>query len=170
MYYRQPNSVVGYDQLPEAIRLMTSLRDEAIAADMAGVIAYLQSRDFVRGDRIGITGFCMGGRVSFLAACELPDKIKAAAPFYGGATPIEKTAKLRAPLLAFFGEHDPFIPLDTVEQLKAELARHRKPAEVIVYPKAPHGFFCNERDSYRPEAARDAWERLKTFLATHLKR
>ena len=39
-----------------------------------------------------------------------------------------------------------------------------------MYPKAPHGFFCNERDSYRPEAARDAWERLKTFLATHLKR
>ena len=70
----------------------------------------------------------------------------------------------------FFGEDDPFIPLDTVERLKAELARHRKQAEVIVYPKAPHGFFCNERDSYRPEAARDAWERLKTFFATHLKR
>src|SRR5206468_3081941 len=81
------------------------------------------------------------------------DKIKAAAPFYGGGIPIERTAKLKAPLLAFFGEDDPFIPLDTVEQLKAELARHRKDAEVVVYPKAPHGFFCNERDSYRPEGA-----------------
>src|SRR5439155_725032 len=50
------------------------------------------------------------------------------------------------------------------------LMQSLKDAEVVVYPKAPHGFFCNERDSYRPEAARDAWERLRTFLATHLKR
>ncbi len=161
---------VRYDQLPEAIALMQSLRDDEVVADVGGAIAYLEHQLFVRADRIGITGFCMGGRVTFLAACELPDKIKAAAPFYGGGIPIEKTAKLRAPLLAFFGEDDPFIPLDAVEALKAELARHKKQAEVVVYPKAPHGFFCNERDSYRPEAARDAWERLKTFLATHLKR
>jgi len=161
---------VRYDQLPEAIALMQSLKDDEVVTDIGGAVAYLERQPFVRGDRIGITGFCMGGRVSFLVACELPKKIKAAAPFYGGGIPIEKTAKLEAPLLAFFGEDDPFIPLDTVERLKAELARHRKPAEVIVYPKAPHGFFCNERDSYRPEAARDAWERLKTFLAAHLKR
>ena len=161
---------VRYDQLPEAIALMQSLRDDEVVADVGGAIAYLERQPFVRADRVGITGFCMGGRVTFLAACELPDKIKAAAPFYGGGIPIEKTAKLRAPLLAFFGEDDPFIPLDTVEALKAELARHKKQAEVVVYPKAPHGFFCNERDSYRPEAAREAWERLKTFLATHLKR
>ena len=161
---------VRYDQLPEAIALMQSLRDDEVVVDVGGAIAYLERQPFVRADRIGITGFCMGGRVTFLAACELPDKIKAAAPFYGGGIPIEKTAKLRAPLLAFFGEDDPFIPLDAVEALKAELARHKKQAEVVVYPKAPHGFFCNERDSYRPEAARDAWERLKTFLATHLKR
>ena len=159
-----------YDQLPEAIGLMQSLKDPEIVSDVGGAIAYLEKEPSVRADRIGITGFCMGGRVTFLAACELPDKIKAAAPFYGGGIPIEKTAKLRAPLLAFFGEDDPFIPLDAVEALKAELARHKKQAEVVVYPKAPHGFFCNERDSYRPEAARDAWERLKTFLATHLKR
>src|SRR5947199_6520621 len=160
---------VRYDQLPEAIALMQSLKDDEVVADVGGAIAYLERQPFVRGD-IGITGFCMGGRVTFLVACELADKIKAAAPFYGGGIPIERTAKLKAPLLAFFGEDDPFIPLDTVEQLKAELARHRKDAEVVVYPKAPHGFFCNERDSYRPEAARDAWEHLKTFLATHLKR
>jgi len=160
---------VGYHQLPEAIALMQSLKDDEVVADVGGAIAYLERQPFVRADRIGITGFCMGGRVSFLVACELPDKVKAAAPFYGGGIPVEKTAKLKAPLLAFFGEEDPFIPLDAVEALKAELARHRKQAEVIVYPKAPHGFFCNERDSYRAEAARDAWDRLKTFFATHLK-
>ena len=111
----------------------------------------------------------MGGRVSYLAACALPDKIRRPSPFYGGGIPIDRTATLKAPVLAFFGEDDPFIPLDQVEALEAEATRLGKSVEVVVYPKAPHGFFCNERDSYRPEAAADAWERLKAFLATHLK-
>src|SRR5437016_11701283 len=108
---------VRYDELPEAIALMQSLKDDEVVADVAGAIAYLERQPFVRGDRIGITGVCMGGRVTFLVACELADKIKAAAPFYGGGIPIEKTARRKAPLLAFFGEDDPFIPLDAVEAL-----------------------------------------------------
>ena len=79
-------------------------------------------------------------------------------------------SNLRQPVLAFFGERDAFIPLDAVEQLKAELARTGKQAEVIVYPGADHGFFCDERASYQAEAAGDAWERLKRFFATHLQR
>src|SRR6266705_2805134 len=153
-----------YDQLPEAIALMQSLKDPEIVSDFGSAIAYLEKQAFVRSDRIGITGFCMGGRVSYLAACELPEKIKASAPFYGGGIPIDRTPKLRAPVLAFFGEKDAFIPLDSVEQLKVELARTGKQAEVIVYPGADHGFFCDERASYQAEAARDAWERLKRFF------
>lgn len=160
---------VGYDQLPEAIALMQSLNDKEIVSDVGSVIAWLERQPWVRADRIGITGFCMGGRVSYLAACELPDKIKACAPYYGGGIPVEKTAKLRAPLLAFFGENDPFIPLDNVEALKAELARHKKQAEVVVYPGANHGFFCNERESYQAEAANDSWKRLKAFFEKHIK-
>ena len=169
MYYRQPNSVVGYDQLPEAIRLMTSLRDEATAADMAGVITYLQSRDFVRGDRIGITGFCMGGRITFLTACK-NSEIKAAAPFYGGGIGglLDQAPKITCPMLLFFGGDDPFIPNDEVENIKQTLARLKKNAEVVVYPGAPHGFFCNERDSYRPDAAKDSWTRLTNFFGAHL--
>jgi len=161
---------VRYDQLPEAIALMQSLRDGEIVADVGSAIAYLERQPFVRAERIGITGFCMGGRVSYLAACELPDKIKACAPFYGGGIPVDKTPRLRAPLLACFGEEDGFIPLAAVEELKAALRRGDKQAEVVVYPKAGHGFFCNERDSYRPDAAADAWERLKRFFAAHLQR
>lgn len=161
---------VGYDQLSEAIAMMQSTRDGQIVSDVSSAIAYLAQQPTVRENRIGITGFCMGGRVSFLAACELPDKIKAAAPFYGGGIPVEKTPKLRCPLLAFFGEQDAFIPLDNVEALKAALAKDGKKAEVVVYPGAGHGFFCNERDSYQADAAADAWERLKRFFAEHLKR
>ena len=170
MYYREPNAVVGYDQLPEAIRLMTSLRDDNIAADMAGAVSYLQSRDFVRGDRIGVTGFCMGGRITFLSACKNSD-VKAAAPFYGGGigSLLDQAPKITCPMLLFFGGQDSFIPNAEVETIKATLGRLKKSADVVVYPDAPHGFFCNERDSYRPDAAKDAWDRLKTFFAKHLK-
>jgi methionyl-tRNA formyltransferase len=92
----------------------------------------------------------MGGRVSYLVACELADKIRAAAPFYGGGIPIDRTAKLKAPVLAFFGEQDGFIPLAFVEQLRAEAAKQKKQVEIVVYPGAGHGFFCNERSSYDP--------------------
>jgi carboxymethylenebutenolidase len=161
---------VAYDDLGEAIRIMQTLKDPEIVTDVGSAIAYLEKQSFVRADRIGITGFCMGGRVSYLVACELPDKIRAAAPFYGGGIPIDETAKLKAPVLAFFGDKDAFIPLEFVERLRSEAAKQKKQVEIVVYPGADHGFFCNERPSYNPAAAADAWERLKKFLATHLGR
>ena len=160
----------AYEDLGEAIRIMQTLKDGEIVTDVGNAIAYLEKQPSVRADRIGITGFCMGGRVSYLVACELADKIKAAAPFYGGGIPVDKTAKLKAPVLAFFGEKDAFIPLEFVEQLRREAAAQKKQVEVVVYPGADHGFFCNERASYNAKAAADAWQRLKTFFATHLGR
>jgi carboxymethylenebutenolidase len=160
---------VKYDELPAAIGMMQQLKDDEVVADLRGAIAWLEKQPFVRADRIGITGFCMGGRVSYLAACEIPEKIRAAVPFYGGGIPVDKTAKLRSPVLAFFGRRTPFIPLDSVEALKAEAKKHGKQVEVVVYPGADHGFFCNERASYQAAAAKDAWERLKKFFAAHLK-
>ena len=180
LYYRENNAVVGYDNLPEAIRLMMTLADDKIAKDMGAAISYLQRQPGVRADRIGVTGFCMGGRVTFLTACLNP-AVKAAAPFYGGGigsvmqpsertpkAPLEYADKLAAPLLLFFGENDSFIPLDEVERIKTRLAELKKTAETVVYPGAPHGFFCEERDSYRADAAKDAWTRLLTFFNQHL--
>src|SRR5438128_9254102 len=90
LYWRGgKNRSVGYDQLPEAIGMMQSLKEPQVIEDLRSSVAYLEKQAFVRADRIGITGFCMGGRVSFVAACELPDKIKASAPYYGGGIPVE---------------------------------------------------------------------------------
>lgn len=161
---------VAYEDLGQAISIMQTLKDPEIVTDVGSAIAWLEKQSSVRADRIGITGFCMGGRVSYLVACELPDKIRAAAPFYGGGIPIDKTAKLKAPVLAFFGEKDGFIPLEFVEQLRNEATKQKKQVEIVVYPGADHGFFCNERGSYNPAAAADAWERLSKFFATHLGR
>jgi len=169
LFYRGgAGRTAGYDELPKALELMGALKDAEIVADVASAVAYLEQQPTVRAGRIGITGFCMGGRVSYLAACALPSKIAAAVPFYGGGIPIDRTMTLQAPVLAFFGEDDPFIPLDQVEKLRAEAARLGKRVEIHVYPQAPHGFFCNERDSYRAEAAHDAWGRTTAFLKTHL--
>ena len=164
-----PGRTAGYDDLPKALTMMSGLTDGGIIDDIAAAVTTLEGQRAVRADRIGITGFCMGGRVSYLAACALPGKIRAAVPFYGGGIPVDRTVGLEAPVLAFFGEDDPYIPLEQVKALEAEAARCGKSLEVHVYPNAPHGFFCDERDSYRPEAAADAWRRLTGFLGRHLK-
>jgi carboxymethylenebutenolidase len=180
LYYREQDAVVGYDNLPEAIRLMMGLADDKIAQDMGAAISYLQKQPAVRSDRIGVTGFCMGGRITFLTAC-LNSAVKAAVPFYGGGigsvmqpsertprAPLEYAEKLAAPLLLFFGGNDSFIPLDEVERIKTRLAELKKSAETVVYPGAPHGFFCEQRDSYRADAANDAWTRMLKFFHQHL--
>lgn len=170
LYYRGgPGRTAAYSDLTTAIAMMAALTDDQIVADVDAAVEWLRAQPFVRGDRIAITGFCMGGRVSFLAACALaPGKLAAAAPFYGGGIPLERTATLTCPVLAFFGDQDAFIPMEQVRTLEAAAAGLGKSVEVVVYPGAPHGFFCNERDSYRAEAAADAWRRLGAFLATHL--
>lgn len=171
-YYRElPDNKVGYDRLEDAIALMQKVDDAKFALDMAAALDFLASREDVDAARIGVTGFCMGGRLSFLTACVLPDRVAAAAPFYGGgiAGHLGQADAITCPLLLFFGEKDAFIPLDQVEQIDARLGELDKRYEVKVYPGAEHGFFCHERESHHRDAAADAWNRLTTFFAAQLK-
>lgn len=169
MYHREGSPVASYDNLQEAIRLMSGLSDDGIVRDIGAAISYLQSHDAVKGDRIGITGFCMGGRISFLAACKNRG-IKASVPFYGGGIGglLGEADRLACPTLLFFGDKDAFIPNEEVEQIESTLKKLAKPAEVKVYAGAEHGFFCNERSSYNADAAKDAWKRLLDFFGQHL--
>jgi carboxymethylenebutenolidase len=175
LYYRESPNVVGYDQLQEAIGLMQKLDPETVLGDLRSVITHLKTQSFVQGDRIGITGFCMGGTIAFLAACKLPTDIKAAVPFYGGSiaddaptAPLHAAGDLQAPILCFFGEKDPYIPLSQVHKIDDTLRALGKTYEVKVYADADHGFFCDERASYHPEAAQDAWDKTKAWLARYL--
>lgn len=175
LYYRETPNVVGYDQLQEAIGLMQRLDAEKVVADLQSVTAHLKSQTFVNGDRIGITGFCMGGTIAFVAACRFPTDIKAAVPFYGGSiaddsptAPLNAAGGLQAPILCFFGEKDPYITLSQVQKIDDTLRALGKSYEVKVYAGADHGFFCDERASYHPEAARDAWEKTKAWFERYL--
>jgi carboxymethylenebutenolidase len=177
-YYREGGKAVGYDQLQDAIGLMNRWTDAQIVADVRAAVGALESDSGVRADRIGITGFCMGGRASYLAACEIP-AIVAAVPFYGGGiagpqfapgavAPVTLTGKMRAAIQLHFGEKDAYIPLSAVDEIRHALGREKKDFEVHVYPGAGHGFFCRERADYNEAAASLAWDRAKAFLKKHL--
>ncbi|MEA2625875.1 MAG: carboxymethylenebutenolidase [Candidatus Binatota bacterium] len=179
LYYREGGKVARYDQLPEAIAMMQRLTDGQIVEDLGELLRELAKDPAVDGQRIGITGFCMGGRISYLAACEFPE-IRASVPFYGGGIagqqfnpdlrpPVEKTAKMKAAIQLHFGEKDAYIPLEVVEEIRRTLEREQKVFEVHVYPGAAHGFFCDERGDYDEQAAKLAWSRMTDFLARHLK-
>lgn len=171
LYYRVPDNTARYDELPRAIGLMQKVDDAKFTADLRAALAFLCARASVNGARIGVTGFCMGGRLAFLAACALPGEIAAAAPFYGGgiATLLPRADAIRCPLHLFFGEADPFIPVSQVREIESKLQALGKRFALDCYPGADHGFFCNERPSYSEKAARDAWQKLTRFFATHLK-
>ncbi|HZO81864.1 MAG TPA: dienelactone hydrolase family protein [Candidatus Binataceae bacterium] len=176
LYFRQPDNVVGYDNLPGALRLMGTLRDEQVVADMTAAIDYLKGLKEAKPS-FGTVGFCMGGRVAFLTACR-NSEVKAAVPFYGGGmgrpgpggdkSPLDYVAGLRAPVLAFFGGKDAFIPLAEVDKFRDALKAAGKPADVVLYNDADHGFMCDERPSYHPAHSKEAWSRMVAFFKQHL--
>lgn len=123
--------------------------------------------------RAAITGFCWGGRIAWLYAVHNP-RLRACIPWYGRLDgphtpeqprwPIDVAAELTTPTLGLYGGADPSIPDELVEAMRERLRKARAPAEIIVYDGAPHAFFADYRESYRADAASDAWERTLAFL------
>jgi len=153
----------------EAGKLMSALnRDEAVK-DLLAALQHLKAMKEVRGDRIGVTGFSLGGSFALLLPC-LSKDIRAAAPYYG-EIPDEPTLKnLASPILYIYGDHDDWITKDEVKRLEATLKKLGKPGEVKIYPGARHHFFMDaRRDVYSPTEAQDTWRRTLEFFAKHLK-
>jgi len=160
-------------------RWIEELSDPRVLADLDGAVRYLATRADVRADRVGITGFCMGGQYALLAACTI-DGLAVCVSWYGmlryakhsaakPASPLEVAAQLRCPYLGLFGEDDAIIPVADVDELRATLQGSRQPHEIVVYPGAGHAFFNDTRpDAYRPAVAAVAWPRAVAFLHRHL--
>ena len=179
MFHREGRMTMGlHEEMDTAVSRMRNCTDANIVADLRAAVGYLQDQAFVQADRIGIVGFCFGGRVSYLAACSIPD-LKAAVVFYGGgilgplggegASPLDQTASITASVLGLFGEEDQNPSPENVATIEAELTKQGKTHEFHQYPGAGHGFHCNGRSSYRPEAARDAWAKTMAWFDQHLK-
>jgi carboxymethylenebutenolidase len=142
-----------------------------LLSDTQAVIDYLKQLPGVKANAIATIGFCFGGHVAYLIASN--PEIKATASFYGAgittltlgasAPTLSCTAKITGQLYAFCGEQDASIPPDQVEQIRAELEKYQVPHQIFLYP-ADHGFFCDRRASYQPEATADAWIKVKQLF------
>ena len=170
-----PGIELEYDEkgLTHGLQLMAKVRASEAIADVGAAIETLSKRSDVGGRGVGAMGFCFGGHITYLSACELP--IAAAASFYGGGvavgTPgndgpptVERTSKIRGRILCLFGEKDGYIPPDQVERIRAALQQHGIRGEVVVYPNVGHGFFCDERPDYDRASADDAWRRVTALF------
>jgi carboxymethylenebutenolidase len=151
------------------------MSDPQVLGDVGVALDYIQTQPYVRSDGVGIVGFCMGGRVSYLMAATSP-AIRAAADFYGGGVhrgeggpaPLDLTSQIRCPVIIFDGEEDAHPSPEEVRQTAAELARHGVKHEVHVYPGVGHGFMSATGARGRPEAIDDAWSRLLDWFGQYV--
>jgi carboxymethylenebutenolidase len=152
----------------EAGRLMSGLDRSRALEILNGAVEYLRGRVEDGSDRIGVTGFCMGGTFALLLPCYNPS-IKAAAPFYGDIPSDGELKNLSAPVLFIGAENDFWITLDKMERLKNKLGELGKKGEVRIYDGVGHAFFNDTRpDAYDGDCAEDAWKRVLTFFAYNL--
>jgi carboxymethylenebutenolidase len=151
----------------EARKLVMNMNREQALKDLLGSVAYLQSLDTVAPKKLGCIGFCMGGRLTFSLAAATPD-IAAGAPFYGGTPTADELMPINAELYCAYGADDGGIPVDNVRAMEAALASQGKSAVVKVYDGAPHSFFNDTKESYRAEAAKDAWSNVLALFKRRL--
>jgi carboxymethylenebutenolidase len=170
-------SIDDYDNMDfnEVMKLFAGLTDDTVVADSDTAIAHLHDAGFTDA-KIGIVGFCFGGRVTFLVS--LRRALGAGVGFYGGgiasagALPfpalIDEAASLQTPWLGLFGDLDPMIPPDSVEALRVALKDAKVDTDIVRYPEADHGFHCDARASYHEASAKDGWKRALAWFGERL--
>ncbi|NJN58201.1 MAG: dienelactone hydrolase family protein [Leptolyngbyaceae cyanobacterium SL_5_9] len=172
LYYRQlPHNKFGYDEVDQAMAMMWSLDfGHPMEEDISAALNYLKFCSQVYPDQIGVTGFCLGGGLTFFTACKFSEAIAAAAPFYGMVLDewVEAIPDITVPMYLFFGGTDPFIPHERIRQIESRFQELGKTYQLKIYPEANHGFFCHERSSYNRAAAEDSWQKLIQFFRQHL--
>jgi carboxymethylenebutenolidase len=166
------------DDAAATVRAAGGVPDDRLVGDVDGAAKYLKSLENSNG-KIGVIGYCSGGRQTFLSACSL--QIDAAVDCYGAFVVNEPPAEMKfmkpllglapqlsCPLLGLFGAEDGFPSPEETAKLSAELERLGKPHEFHTYDNAGHAFFAVDRPSYRPAAAVEGWQRVFEFFGKHL--
>ncbi len=165
--------------MPGVMKFLHRLPDRRVLADIQAALDFLRARPEVGRRKLGLTGFCMGGKYADLAAVRCRD-LSAVVSWYGmlradaidDANPehaIDALEGIRCPLLAFFGAEDVLIPTRDVEELRARARERARPVEIAVYTGAGHAFANDSRpEAFRAEAAADAWARALAFFAREL--
>jgi carboxymethylenebutenolidase len=165
-------------EIKEVVAGANQLADDQAFKDLDATVAWAAQNQRASADKLGITGFCRGGRTVWMYSAQQP-KMKAGVAWYGGLspaqpaisqTPADVVAKLKAPVLGLYGGADQGIPMDQVEKLRAALQsgdKAAKQSQIQVYEGMPHGFNADYRPSYRKEAADDGWKRMLAWFKQH---
>lgn len=174
LYVRQgdPTKAADIDTLVKEI--VAKVPDEQVMSDLDFTAGFAM-KEMASANRLGITGFCWGGRIVWLYAAHNP-ALKAGVAWYGRLVgeadplhplhPVDVAGKLHAPVLGLYGEEDKGIPLDGVEKMRVALGKDSK-SEILVYPGAPHGFNADYRPSYVEADAKDAWAKMLAWFAAN---
>lgn len=174
LFHRQGKKlVIPYTEFMKVMPILANLSNEGIVTDIKAARSYLETQPNVIKQKIGAVGFCMGGFAAMLSACK--QLVDFAICFYSaglfhkrpgiGLSPIfEEFDFIKVPVLLFFGENDTSIPLLEIEKIRNALTSLKVDHEIVIYPHAGHGFFCESRGAYSKEAAIQAWDYLLQWL------
>jgi carboxymethylenebutenolidase len=173
-YFRMGVNLLEITEVPKLLPIVNKKPDAELFADLDACVAWAKQQG-ANTERLGIMGFCRGGRTVWEYAAHNAG-LKAAVAFYGTVvdppaqsalwpkSPMQLAPEMKAPVLGLYGAEDAGIPVKQVEDMKAALAAAGKTAEFHIYPGAPHGFEADYRASYRKEAAEDAWKQMQAWF------
>ncbi len=163
-YHEGKHFESGYENMDKAFEQMSKFSNDKFLIDLDYLLEYIHQMPNLKDNSVSTLGFCLGGQLSYLSACT--KDIKSAVCYYGGRIMdfLDQTPNIKCPILLFFGDSDPYIPVENVEKIKSTLLDNQIKADLYLYNDATHGFFCNERDSYNENAASHSWFKTISFL------
>jgi carboxymethylenebutenolidase len=167
LFHRTAHGFEGdYNNFNSVTPHMRAMTLEGNEADLRASFEWLRKHKTIQDGNISSVGYCMGGRVSFLANATLP--LRGATSYYGGgiAGLLDKAASLHGPMLFFWGEFDQHIPPEQRSAITSALKAAGKQYVNVEFSHAGHGFNCDERSAFEPRASREAWALLLEFLKT----
>jgi carboxymethylenebutenolidase len=170
--YARQGDVSKLSEIDEIRKVVARVPDSQVMADLDATVDWAKAGGEGNVEKLGITGFCWGGRIVWLYAAH-SHRLKAGVAWYGRLVgnstelqpkhSIDVAANLNAPVLGLYGGSDQGISRETVERMKAA----NSSSQIIVYPDTPHAFFADYRPSYRKEQAEDGWKRLQEWFKRH---
>jgi carboxymethylenebutenolidase len=172
--YARQGDVSKMENIQEIIsQVVSKVPDSQVISDLDATVAWVKASGKGNTGKLGVTGFCWGGRIVWLYVAHNPN-VKAGVAWYGRLVnppdalhpknPIDLVAALKAPVLGLYGAADQGIPVDSVEKMRAALKEAKNPSEIVLYPDTPHAFFADYRPSYRKDQAEDGWKRMLAWF------
>ena len=171
-------------KMEDVMKVVARVPDEQVMSDLDSAVSWARATGRSSGRRVGITGFCWGGRIVWLYAAH-SEEVDAGVAWYGRLVanpnqpanpltprqPVDVAGELKAPVLGLYGAKDKGIPVESVERMRAALKNSKskdgRASEIVVYPEADHGFHADYRPTYNREAAADGWRRLQAWFKKH---